>query len=73
MININKNPSAGIQERRNKCRKVVPDGEKECVWAEAGVVPYKLCNSHLCHINYAIPILIARTALSILSCAGATS
>ncbi|MFC1837469.1 glycine cleavage system protein H, partial [Thermodesulfobacteriota bacterium] len=27
------------------CRKTVPDGELECVWAEAGVVPYKLCDS----------------------------
>ena len=24
-------------------RKIVPDGEKECVWGTAGVVPYKLC------------------------------
>jgi glycine cleavage system H lipoate-binding protein len=58
MININKNPSAGMQERWNKCRKVVPDGEKECVWAEAGVVPYKLCNSHFDCTNCSFDIVM---------------
>lgn len=58
MININKNPSARMQERWNKCRKVVPDGEKECVWAEAGVVPYKLCNSHFDCTNCSFDIVM---------------
>lgn len=26
------------------CRKTVPNGDIECIWANAGVVPYKLCN-----------------------------
>lgn len=33
-----------IPERLDEYRKIVPDGEKECVWAEAGVIPYKLCD-----------------------------
>ena len=45
MINLGKNLFERIPERLDKCRKIVPDGERECVWAEAGVVPYKLCDS----------------------------
>ena len=46
MIALGKNLFERIPERLDKCRKIVPDGEMECVWAEAGVVPYKLCDSH---------------------------
>jgi len=42
---IYKNIIERIPERLKEYRKVVPDGELECVWAEAGVVPYKLCDS----------------------------
>jgi len=45
MIHLGKNLFERIPERLNEYRKIVPDGEKECVWAEAGVVPYKLCDS----------------------------
>jgi glycine cleavage system H protein len=44
MIHLNNKSAAGILDRHNKYRKIVPDGEMECVWAEAGVVPYKLCD-----------------------------
>ena len=33
-------------ESSDDYRKVIPEGERACVWAEAGVVRYKLCNSH---------------------------
>jgi glycine cleavage system H lipoate-binding protein len=37
-----------IQKQEEKSsedyRKIVPDDEAECVWAEAGIVPYKLCD-----------------------------
>jgi glycine cleavage system H protein len=46
MTHLEKNLLEKIPERLNECRKIIPDGEKECVWAEAGVVQYKLCNSH---------------------------
>lgn len=42
---IHKNLLERIPERLGEYRKVVPDGERECVWAEAGVVPYKLCDT----------------------------
>ena len=58
MINIDKNPSARMQERRNEYRKVVPDGEMECVWAEAGVVPYKLCDSQFDCTNCSFDIVM---------------
>ena len=45
MIHLGKNLFERIPERLNEFRKIVPDGEKECVWAEAGVVPYKLCDT----------------------------
>jgi glycine cleavage system H protein len=28
------------------CRKIIPDGDLECVWASGGVVPYKLCDAN---------------------------
>ena len=31
-------------KRLDEYRKIIPEGERECVWAEAGVVPYKLCD-----------------------------
>ena len=41
MIDLGKNLFERIPERLDEFRKTVPDGEKECLWAEAGVVPYK--------------------------------
>ena len=58
MININKSPSTRILKRQNEYRKVVPDGEMECVWAEAGVVPYKLCDSHFDCTNCSFDIVM---------------
>ena len=30
--------------------KVVPSGEERCIWMEAGVIDYKLCNNYFnCH------------------------
>ncbi|KPK00718.1 MAG: hypothetical protein AMJ60_00240 [Desulfobacterales bacterium SG8_35] len=46
MIHLGKNLFERIPERLDEFRKIVPEGEKECVWAEAGVVPYKLCDTH---------------------------
>jgi glycine cleavage system H protein len=45
MTHLGNNLFERISERLDGFRKTVPDGEKECVWAEAGVVPYKLCDS----------------------------
>ena len=47
-----------IPERLDKCRKIVPDGERECVWAEAGVIPYKLCDSRFDCINCSFDIVM---------------
>ena len=58
MISIEKNPSAKMQKRRSKYRKVVPDGEMECLWAEAGVVPYKLCDFHFDCTNCTFDIVM---------------
>jgi glycine cleavage system H lipoate-binding protein len=33
-----------------KAFNTVPNGEQECIWMEAGVIDYKLCNNHYnCH------------------------
>jgi len=45
MIDLGKNLFERIPERLDEYRKIVPAGEMECVWADAGVVPYKLCDS----------------------------
>jgi glycine cleavage system H protein len=47
-----------IPERLTECRKIVPDGERECVWAEAGVIPYKLCDSNFDCINCSFDIVM---------------
>ncbi|MEJ2689016.1 MAG: glycine cleavage system protein H [Deltaproteobacteria bacterium] len=43
MIRAGKN-TADIGQHLDEYRKIIPTGERECVWAEAGVVPYKLCD-----------------------------
>jgi glycine cleavage system H protein len=58
MINVEKNRYERIPERLDEYRKVVPAGEKECVWADAGVVPYKLCDSHLDCTNCSFDIVM---------------
>lgn len=47
-----------IPERLTGCRKIVPDGEQECVWAEAGVIPYKLCDLGFDCINCSFDIVM---------------
>jgi glycine cleavage system H protein len=58
MINVEKNLYERIPERLDEYRKVVPAGEKECVWADAGVVPYKLCDSHFDCTNCSFDIVM---------------
>jgi glycine cleavage system H lipoate-binding protein len=58
MIHLGKSPIERIPERLDKYRKTVPHGEKECVWAEAGVVPYKLCDSHFDCTNCSFDIVM---------------
>ena len=58
MIHLGKNLFERIPERLDECRKTVPDGEKECVWAEAGVVPYKLCDSQFDCTNCSFDIVM---------------
>jgi glycine cleavage system H protein len=58
MIDMGKNLFERIPERLDEFRKTVPDGEKECVWAEAGVVPYKLCDSHFDCTNCSFDIVM---------------
>ena len=35
-----------IPERLDASRNFVPEDKKDCVWGDAGAVPYKFCNSH---------------------------
>ena len=58
MIDLGKNVFERIPERLDEYRKIVPAGEKECVWAEAGVVPYKLCDSMLDCANCSFDIVM---------------
>jgi len=38
------------EKRENAVFKAVPNGEEKCIWMEAGVIDYKLCNhSYNCH------------------------
>jgi glycine cleavage system H protein len=58
MIELGKNLFERLPERFDECRKIVPAGEKECVWADAGVVPYKLCDAHFDCANCSFDIVM---------------
>ena len=58
MIHLDKNLFEKIPERLDEYRKTVPEGEKQCVWAEAGVVPYKLCDSQFDCVNCSFDIVM---------------
>ncbi len=58
MIELGKSLFERIPERLDECRKIVPAGEKECVWAEAGVVPYKLCDMNFDCTNCSFDIVM---------------
>ena len=58
MTTLEKNMFEKIQKRLDVYRKTVPDGENECVWAGAGVVPYKLCDSHFDCTNCSFDIVM---------------
>jgi glycine cleavage system H protein len=58
MIDLGKNLFERIPERLDEFRKTVPDGEKECLWAEAGVVPYKLCDANFDCTNCSFDIVM---------------
>lgn len=45
MMDFGKSVFERIPERLSEHRKIIPVGENECVWADAGVVPYKLCDA----------------------------
>ena len=44
-------------ERTDEYKRIVSGSEKEYVWAEAGVVPYKLCDFHFDCTNTGLSIL----------------
>ena len=56
-----KNSPTRILERLDEYRKIVPDGEAPCVWAEAGVVPHKLCDCHFDCNNCAFDMVMCRS------------
>lgn len=58
MLDFGKNIFERIPERLDEYRKIVPTGEQECVWADAGVVPYKLCDSHFDCANCSFDIVM---------------
>jgi glycine cleavage system H lipoate-binding protein len=49
--------------------KVVPPGKKKCIWMEAGVVSYKLCDNNFdcqtCSYDHAMQIKVARERASL--------
>lgn len=54
-----------MQEKSNgKSMKIVPPGKKKCVWMEAGVVSYKLCDNNYdcstCSYDQGMQIKVAR-------------
>jgi len=51
MARLKINQSGSNSESPDEYRRVVPEGERECLWAEAGVVPYKLCDANFDCIN----------------------
>jgi glycine cleavage system H protein len=61
MMYVAKNSPTRILERLDKYRKIVPDGEAPCVWAEAGVVPFKLCDYHFDCNNCAFDMVMRRS------------
>jgi len=52
-----------VKERRESM-KIVPPGKKKCVWMEAGVVSYKLCDNNFdcstCVYDQAMQVKVAR-------------
>ena len=44
MLQKETNGAGAVRQCLDEYRKTVPDGERPCVWAEAGVVPNKLCD-----------------------------
>ena len=56
MRNLEADETGKTGECPDDYRKVIPEGEKACVWAEAGVVRYKLCNSNFDCNNCAFDI-----------------
>ena len=58
MKHLENNVFERIPERLGECRKTVPDGERECLWAEAGVVPYKLCTADFDCTNCSFDIVM---------------
>jgi len=57
------NPFEKISERLESSRNFIPEEKKDCVWAEAGIVPYKFCNSHFDCSNYSFNFVM-RGAIS---------
>jgi glycine cleavage system H lipoate-binding protein len=58
MARLKKNLSGRNRESPNEYRKVIPVGERECLWAEAGVVPYKLCDANYDCMNCPFDIVM---------------
>ena len=56
---LGKNSLGRKPGRGGEYRKIVLDAEKKCVWAEAGVAPYKLCNFHFDCTNCAFDIAMS--------------
>ena len=58
MAHLKINPSGSNSESPDEYRRVVPEGERECLWAEAGVVPYKLCDANFDCVNCLFDIVM---------------
>jgi len=53
-----------VSKDKRESMKIVPPGKKKCVWMEAGVVSYKLCDNNYdcstCVYDHAMQVKVAR-------------
>jgi glycine cleavage system H lipoate-binding protein len=56
---------------RRESMKIVPPGKKKCIWMEAGVVSYKLCDNNYdcstCAYDHAMQVKVARQKEAVLT------
>ena len=54
-----------VAAAKKESMKIIPPGKKKCVWMEAGVVSYKLCDNNYdcptCSYDHAMQMKVART------------
>lgn len=58
-----------VSKDKRESMKIVPPGKKKCVWMEAGVVSYKLCDNNYdcstCVYDHAMQVKVARQKESV--------